>query len=104
LFKGRGIRFIGRLSYRETGKSFPAGRKTVRMPNDYSGTKIVRPLNGQQFIDDFNECAVIWVFLPWCQRYLSVQKSDVWFAARGCKIRYKMTIPGAFPTQIMVLY
>jgi hypothetical protein len=71
---------------------------------DESDIKIVRKLNGQQFIDDFKHCSIIWVDKEGWGKCLPVQKIEVWALARGCEIRYTMYHREGYTHSIMVLY
>lgn len=62
------------------------------MPNDYTGIKRVRQLNGQKFIDDFHSAHTVCASPELTGCFLQVSKQDVWRCARDCKINYTMTI------------
>jgi hypothetical protein len=58
------------------------------MPNDYSGIKQVRNVNGQRWIDDFKRSQVV-VLLP-SGLFFEVRKADVWRVARTWRIVYSI--------------
>ncbi len=60
------------------------------MPNDYSGTKKVRALNGDQFLKDFRAISTIVAFLP-AGTFLEVGKQVVWREALRVHFTYKLS-------------
>lgn len=60
------------------------------MPNDYSGIKKVRAVNGQVFINDFLPVTRVVVMLP-AGTFFEVRKAEVWRTARRVKLIYEMT-------------
>ncbi len=60
------------------------------MPNDYSGIKQVREMNGQQFIEDFKSHNTVGVLLP-AGTFFEIRKSDLWSEARTRRVAYVRT-------------
>jgi TolB-like protein len=61
------------------------------MPNDYSGIKKVRALNGQKFIDDFRKHHTIVVYAKRSTEFFEVRKEEVWRTARRSMIGYYLS-------------
>lgn len=59
------------------------------MPNDYSGTKKVRAINGQRWIDDFKRLRLVVVMLP-TGIWFEVKKIEVWREARTTRLVYSI--------------
>lgn len=59
------------------------------MPNDYTGIKQVRAVNGQRWIDDFKRLQSIVMMLPG-GLFFEVRKADVWRAARRWRVNYSI--------------
>jgi hypothetical protein len=59
------------------------------MPNDYSGIKQVRAINGQRWIDDFKQISGVVVMLP-SGLFFEVRKGDVWRTARRWRVVYSV--------------
>jgi len=59
------------------------------MPNDYSGIKRVREINGKRWISDFKRIHTIVVMLP-SGLFFEVRKMEVWREARGSRIVYSV--------------
>jgi len=59
------------------------------MPNDYSGIKQVRAINGDRWITDFKRLSSVVVLLP-SGLFYEVRKADVWRTARRWRVVYSI--------------
>lgn len=59
------------------------------MPNDYSGIKQVRGVNGQKWIDDFKRLDTIVLILP-NGIFFEVRKNEVWDTAKHTRLVYSI--------------
>jgi hypothetical protein len=62
----------------------------MRLSSRYPDPAKVRENNDQKFIDDFKGTYRFWVWTQ-SKMFFTIQKSDVWRTAQGCKIHYTMS-------------
>jgi len=75
--------------YKINDKSFLQETKQRLMPNDYTGIKKVRGVNGKRWISDFKRLHTIVVMLPGGV-FFEVKKSEVWGEARHTRLVYSI--------------
>lgn len=59
------------------------------MPNDYSGIKKVREVNGQRWIDDFKRLHTVVLVHP-NGIFFEVRKNEVWDTAKYTRLVYSI--------------